>query len=138
MTEYVLFAPLLVLLMLATAEFGRAMMHYNALTKTLRDSVRFVAENAITNSTQVVNINATTRTQAQNLAVYGNTGGNGSPVLPGLAIADITVTGTLTGDVEVSALYDYQPIFASIPALVAGGSISTTFTFDAGVRMRAL
>lgn len=138
MVEYILCVPVLILLVLVVGELGRAMMQYNALTKACRDGVRYVAENALVGSTQVVTISNTVRTQTQNLVAFGNIVGAGTPRLPGLASANVTVTGTATADVIVSVSYDYDSIFGSIPNLVASGRTDTNLQFNAAVTMRAL
>ncbi|NKB99032.1 MAG: hypothetical protein GKR90_11155 [Pseudomonadales bacterium] len=78
MVEFVITVPVLLLLLFATLELSRAFMQYNALTKSVRDGVRFLASNAIGGSTGVININAQTQNQVANLVVYGNSAGSGA------------------------------------------------------------
>ena len=85
MVEFVIALPILLMLIVATAELGRAFVQYNALTKTLRDCARYVASRSLFGSTGTVVINATLQSQTKNLIVYGNIGGSGTPLLPSFA-----------------------------------------------------
>ncbi|MEO7775785.1 MAG: TadE/TadG family type IV pilus assembly protein, partial [Steroidobacteraceae bacterium] len=91
LVEFTLCVPVLLLVMCATAEVGRAFTHYSRLAHSVRDAVRHVAGLAIPNGTGVLNPSATTISQARNLAVFGNTAGTGTPVLPGLTVGQIIV-----------------------------------------------
>ncbi len=73
--EFIIVLPICLILIIATAEFGRVFMQYNTLTKSVRDGVRYVATNALVGSTGVVTINGAVQAQTQNLVVYGNTAG---------------------------------------------------------------
>ena len=140
MVEMTLITPVVLLLLVSTAELGRGFQQYNALTKSLRDSTRYAAEVATTSggSTGVVNINAADRTAIQNLVAYGNTAGTGPAILPGLNAGSVVVTGSTNGVVDVSVSYNYQPIFLSIPTFGFSADINPNFTFQANVTMRAL
>jgi Flp pilus assembly protein TadG len=138
--EYLIAAPVALMLIVATAEIGRGFMQYNALTKSLRDAARYAAEAATTSSgtTGVVSIGTTERQAVQNLTVFGNAVGSGSPILPGLSTGNVTVTGSATGDVDVAATYQFQPIFSGIPLFGNGPDITPNITFQVQVTMRAL
>lgn len=137
--EFVIVVPLCLMLVIATAEFGRAFLQYNALTIAVRDGVRHLAGRALQGSTGVVSISGGLQQETQNLVVYGNIWGAGSPVLPGLTPADVTVADAGGGNVSVAAAYPYNPIFGFIPRFNFGGSIAVTgITLQSGVTMRAL
>ena len=138
MTEFVIALPILLVLIVATAEFGRAFVQYNALTKTLRDGARYVASRSLLGSTGTVVINATLQSQSKNLIVYGNIAGSGTPLLPSFAPSQVTIAPGGAGTVVVSATYPYMPIFSWVPLLQSGSSASTSFSLQAAVRMRAL
>lgn len=135
--EFLIVLPILMMLIMATAEFGRAFVQYNALTKTLRDGARFVASRGLFGTTGVVVINPTLQAQTRNLVVYGNIAGNGSPLLPSFAPAHVSVSPGAPGTIVVSAVYPYTPIFASLP-LFQFGTETTFYSLQAAVRMRAL
>jgi Flp pilus assembly protein TadG len=137
MVEFVIVLPILLMLVLATAEFGRAFMQYSTLTKSIRDAGRYAAANALKGSTSVVQITAALSTATSNLVVYGNVAGTGTALLPGLTPGNVSLTSTTPGTVVVSATYAYAPIFSSLP-LFALGSLSTGHALSAAVTMRAL
>ena len=137
--EFIIVLPICLMLMMATAEFARAFLLYNTLTKAVQDGARHVAANAIQGSTGVVSVTGALQTQAQNLVVYGNTVGAGSPLLPGLAPGSVTAVNAGAGNITVSATYPYGSIFVFVPRFFYGASINVSaYTFQAAVTMRAL
>lgn len=137
--EFVITAPLLIFVMLATAEVGRAFVHYDTLSYSLRNSARFVTENALTGTSGVVGLSDAVVRQAQNLAVFGNVVGTGSRVLPNFQTTHVTVTGG-GGLVQVAATYPYQPMIGSVlPTFgFTAGSIPLSFGMSIVVTMRAV
>ena len=134
--EFALCAPILFLLMFATAELGRALFQYNTLVKAVRDGARYAAA-AATNSTRVVNITNQMRTATVNLVMTGTTAGTGTPLLEGMRAADVTVSNNGNGFVSVSATYVYQPMLgASLPVFGFGDGIDLSMTLSAAVIMR--
>lgn len=136
--EFAIVLPILLFMMLATAEFGRAFFQYNTLTKAVRDGARYAAANALAGSLGTLDVNAIT-TETQQLVVYGNAGGAGMALLPNLAPADVTVTNPSGDLVVVQASYTYTPIFA--PSLATFGlatSPNLGFAMQASVVMRAI
>ncbi len=137
--EFIIVLPICLILIMATAEFGRAFMQYNTLTKSIRDGVRYVAANALVGSTGVVSINGTVQVRAQNLVVYGNTAGTGSAILPGLTTGAVTVAGAGGGNVSLSVTYPYGSIFVFVPGYFYGGNTATNgYSLQAAITMRAL
>ena len=137
--EFVIVVPICLMLVIATAEFGRAFLQYNTLTLAVRDGVRHLAGRALLGSTGTIDISGGLQQETQNLVVYGNIWGAGSPVLPGLTRADVTVADAGGGNVSVAAAYPYNPIFGFIPRFSFGSSIAVTgITLRSGVTMRAL
>ena len=137
--EFVIVLPVCLMLIMATAEFGRAFMQYNVLTKGVRDGVRYAASQALQGSTGTVSISGGLETATRNLVVHGNTFGTGSPLLPGLAPGNVTVASAGGTDVVVTAAYPYNAIFGFVPDLILGGGTDTSgFMLQASVSMRAL
>ena len=137
--EFIIVLPICLIMIMATAEFGRAFLQYNTLTKSVRDGVRYVASNALVGSTGVVTINGTVQAQAQNLVVYGNTAGTGSAILPGLTTGAVTVASPGASNVSVSVAYPYGSIFVFVPGFFYGGNTATNgFSLQAAITMRAL
>jgi len=137
--EFTIVVALLIMLVMATAEFGRAFLQYNALSKAVRDAARYVAGRALVGSQGIVSVTPTMQTEAQNLVIYGNTFGAGAPLLPGLGPGDVTVIDAGGGNIRVSASYSYNPIFAFIPGFFYGGDTDVSgYTLPCAVTMRAL
>jgi hypothetical protein len=65
--------------------------------------------------------------------------GTGTPLLPGLTVANVTVTNAGAGFIAVSATYTYQPLLgAALPTFGPSGAITTSVPLTATVVMRAL
>ncbi|AIY42965.1 TadZ/CpaE-like protein [Collimonas arenae] len=125
MVEFALILPLLLLLTFVTTEFGRAIYQYNTITKSVRDAVRYLS----------LQTPGTHITEAQNLVVYGNIAGTGTPLALGLSTSNVltptwqtaganplinTVTVTVSG-------YKFIPLYSSVFGLAftdASGKIT--------------
>ena len=137
--ELAIALPVLLLLLVATAEVGRLLSQYDTLTKSVRDAARFLASNALGGTTGVVTITPQVQTQTQNLVVTGNINGSGSALLPGLAAGNVTVTAVDSTHVSVSAAYPYQPLLgATLPTFGIGSPISFSFPLTSTIVMRGL
>ena len=138
--------PFLLILMLATADLGRAFYQYNTLTKAVRDGVRYLSNNALLGSTGVMipidnPLWFELSSKTKNLMVYGNISGSGNPIIPDFTNA-IFVIFSQEGEhhVRVTATYKYVPILFpdSLPTFGIGDPISLDFTLKASTTMRAL
>ncbi len=137
--EYTIVVPICLMLVVATAEFGRAFWQYNTLTKAVRDGARHAAGHALQGSTGTVSISGSLSTETRNLVVYGRTIAAGSPLLPGLTTGQVSVTDAGAGTVAVTATYPYSPIFAFVPRFSFGSNVNTSsYTLQVAVTMRAL
>jgi Flp pilus assembly protein TadG len=135
--ELALIIPLLMLLTFITTEFGRAVYEYNTLTKAARDAVRYLSFQ--TPGTHI--------TQAQNLMVYGNLAGTGSPLARGLSLSNVPAgsccTWQTTGSnpamttvtVRVSN-YTFQPLLPSFLGLAFGDANGDIVFTDITATMR--
>jgi Flp pilus assembly protein TadG len=132
--------PLLLLLMLATAEFSRAYVQYTILANSVRNAARHLAGKALLNTMPVVSITPSLLAETRNLAVYGNEAGTGSPKLPGFSTAQVTASDAGNTNVLISAVYPYQPLIGpELPTFgLGGGPVSTVFNMQIDVTMRAL
>ena len=63
------------------------LIQYNTLNKAVRDGARYTVREAANGSTGTVLITNTVRTNTQNLVVTGTMAGTGTPLLPGLTVA---------------------------------------------------
>lgn len=140
--ETVIVLPILLLAFLATAELGRAMLHYNTLAKGVRDGGRYLATHALDDNTPLFDLTAAEETAAKNLARYGNIGGAGDLLLPNYADTHLNVYIPPAAPVEHVTLvadYPYQPmLFNTLPMFGFGNDISVQFTMRASITMRAL
>jgi Flp pilus assembly protein TadG len=151
MVEFVVTAPMLLLLLFGTVIFGEFLINYSTLNDGVRNAARYVA-GAASNGTDGTLVTGSTwstlAAQGKNLAVYGNVNGNVNgtgPLLPGLNVGEITVTpvpanapANLYNTIIVSAAYPYQSLFgASMPDFF-GGTIATNFTLSISTTMIAL
>lgn len=135
LVELAVVTPLMVLLFAGMSELGWALHQQDVLTRATRDGVRFAAGRAANPSVGVVAVDVTLATQTRNLVVFGNTGGTGEPLLPGLAPAMVTVTVPDATHVRVEADYPYQPLFSALPFM--SGAL-TGFQLRSSVVMTAL
>ena len=140
MVELTIVLPVILLLILGVTEIGRALIRYNALTKSVQDGARHAAAFAIRGSTGVVDIDAQLTSEVQNVVVYGNPDGTGSPILDGLVAGQVALTDIGGGEIRVDATYPYVPLFGTgIPTFGLGsGPLSLAFNMQAAVNMRAL
>jgi Flp pilus assembly protein TadG len=139
MVEFAITLPLLLLLLLAIAEFGRMLYHYNNLLQANRDAVRYLAGEAWNGNLGQVEIDPVVEAITKNLAVYGvPTPQPGNEVVPGLTTGEVTV-GTVGSDhVQVSTSYVFQPVIGSgLPALI-GDAIPLNISLVATTVMRGL
>ena len=139
LAEMALVTPILLLLMLATAEVTRAFVDHNTLTKAVRNGARYVAANAYQGTTGVVFVGVALRAETQNLVVYGNIAGTGVPVLPGLTPADITIIDIGANNVRISAAHTISGLLGPVLRSFHGGSdINMVHNLEATVTLRAL
>ena len=139
MVELAITLPLLLLLLLAIAEFGRMLYHYNNLLQANRDAVRYLAGEAWNGNLGQVVIDPVVEAITKNLAVYGvPLPQPGNEVVPGLTTGDVTV-GPVDGDhVQVRISYVFQPVIGnSLPALI-GDAIPLNFPLVTTTVMRGL
>jgi len=140
--EFTIVLPILLVLMLAVAEIGRAFLQFNTLTRAVRDSARYVSANALNGASQTIDVATTAAvySEAQDLVVYGHVGNTGTPLLPGLVPGDVTISNPAgTNDITVTVSYNYQPMLGPIlPGLFYGSDLAVTYPFQAQVTMKVL
>ena len=135
--ETVVVLPLLLIMILATAEFGHAFWDYSTLTKSVRDGARFAASQGVLGSTGVVVLTNQLRADVSNIVVYGNVNGTGTPVLDGFAASQVTLEAPGDGDIIVRAVYPYNAVFGIVPTIYSA-AVSAPINLSAAVRMRAI
>lgn len=144
MIEMVAVTPLLLLLLLAIGEMGKAFAQYNTLNKSVREAAREVARTALLGTTGNVSLTAERIAEGQNLVVYGTVApkadGTSQPRLPGLSVGHISVTDAGNNLVLIQADYPYTPVMGPVLKTFGYGSDVETsgVTLTASVLMRAL
>ncbi|SFP31008.1 TadE-like protein [Geopseudomonas sagittaria] len=139
MVEFAIALPLLLLLLLAIAEFGRMLYHYNNLLQANRDAVRYLAGKAWNSNLGQVEIGPVLEARTKNLAVYGAPAPRpGNEVVPGLTTVDVQVSTVGTEHVQVRISYMFRPVIGEgLPALL-GDAIPLSFPLVATTVMRGL
>jgi len=136
LVEVAIVIPILFVLFGAVAEFGRYFYEYTTAAKAARMGARFLASKNVNSGTDY-------ELQAQNLVVYGNIGGTGDPVLPGMTInnVDVQYAGATTGVPETVTVnivsYQHQSI-VNLGALLRNTALSTNVDVKPSVTMRFL
>ena len=129
--EFALVLPLLLLMAFGITEFGRAYYQYNTLSKAIRNGARYMSSHPYDNA----NITST-----QNMVVYGQSSGSGTPVLPGLTPSMIAVTpngGTSPYDainppqsVSVGVVnYPFSPLVPGVISVLKNATFSPQVVF---------
>ncbi|GAA0790879.1 TadE/TadG family type IV pilus assembly protein [Marinobacterium sediminicola] len=149
--EMTLVLPVLLLLLLATAEIGRMLYQYNTLTKAQRSGARLLAthlnygQQAVLNDCPtlddpVILLPDNLMARSRNLIVYGSELGGDEPVLPGLETADVSFCEVpALNEVQVHVRYDFSPmLFNSLPTFGLGDPVNIDFTLDSSISMRVL
>ena len=80
LVEFAIGATVFLTAMFAVLEFGRALWTHNALADAARRGARYATMHASADIGTV-----------QNVVVYGNEAGSGSPMLPNLTTANVSV-----------------------------------------------
>ena len=138
LAETAVVLPLIIFLVVLTAEVTNAFVDHNTLTKAVRNGARHVASNAIPGTTGVVLLQPQLVAEAQNLVVYGNVSGGGTAIISGLAIGDVQVQDLGGDNIAVIASYSYTGILGPVlPSFGFGADSSLTHTLSATVTMRA-
>lgn len=141
--EFIIVLPLLLLLLIATAEIGRALYQYNILAQAVRNGARYYAQcqNVYVGSSG--QLNSATAAAAKSHVVYGISNG-GTPVLPNFDTNNVTTSLTVAADddyITVVATYNFN-LLAGNPLNgvlgLFGGSISSPITLKYATSMRVI
>jgi Flp pilus assembly protein TadG len=139
MVETVIVAPLMLFLVLLTAEVTNAFVDHNTLSKATRNGARYLAANAALGTTGVVVLRPEVLTAARNLVVYGNVAGSGNAVLDGLTTANVQILDLGGNNVQLTASYGYSGLLGgTLPSFGFGGDTGLAMNLQATVSMRAL
>ncbi len=129
--EFMIVAPILLLMMFMVAELGRTLFEYNALSKAVRDGARYYSAHVFVDAAAV--------DKTQKLVTYGKTVVTGSdkPLLPGSLDSFSASLDSTHNWVTVSAQYTIPlPFLNGILGLF--GSSLPGIPVDATTTMRAI
>lgn len=110
LVELAIVLPVLLLLLVITAEFGRYFHTYTTLAKATRSGARYLT---------TASANGSDDGSARNLVVYGNTEGEGEPLVAGLSTTDVEIIregGNVDAGMPEKVTvridgYEYVPLF---------------------------
>ena len=141
MIEFAIALPLLLLLLLGVAEFGRMLFHYNTLLQASRDAARYAAGQAWNGTLGKVELSADLLAATKNVAVYGVPSATAgfSAAVPSLNTSHVTVQAAVADDryIEVHIAYPFQPVIELLPTFY-GENLPLSVTLNASVVMRVL
>jgi hypothetical protein len=134
--ELAIVLPILLVLFGAVAEFGRYFYEYTTAAKAARVGARYLVSKSVNSA---INYEA----QAKNLVVFGNIAGTGSPVLPGLSIANVDVqyiggTAGVPDMVKVSIVNYPHVSIVDLGKLLNNTALSTNVDVKPSITMRYL
>lgn len=139
--EATIVLPLILLLMLAIGEFGRALYQYSSLTQALRGGALALDRGG--KYYEDISSRADSENKVKNIVVYGNAAGTGDPLLTGLSKSDISFSAIYempadSGDfyVDISASYSWQPVFGKDFNTFVAGVISLDFPLNTSLTVR--
>ena len=107
--EFAIVLPVMLFLMLATAELGRAFYQYNTLSKAVQTGARY-ASRPLVKTSELTNLDAAFVQRIRNFVVYGNEAGAGTAVLDGFtAGSNVAISSSATDKtITIEASYDYN------------------------------
>jgi Flp pilus assembly protein TadG len=149
MIEMTIVAPVAILLAAGGVDFGWWVSTQATLEKSVRDAARYLGSLPASQACSTGTTGAVA--YAQNLAVYGNVTGTGSPLLPGWSVTNLGVGSgnpniafnpsscpepytlsqpdTSPFTITVSATYAYTPIFLGTFCYIFSSGCITIGTF---------
>lgn len=129
--EFAIALPLLLLLLLAIAEFGRMLYQYNILLQASRDAGRYVSGQAWDRTLGKIDLNSDLKSKTQNVALFS---------VPFTLAADSVVETTQVGSehVQVTITHTFRPLIGNgIPSFIGNG-VALNFPLVATTVMRVL
>ena len=132
LVELAIVLPILLVLLAASAEFGRFFYTYQTLAKATRAGARYLMTESAA---------GTSDDKAKNYVVYGNSTGTGTPVISGLSDANVRVVrsgGSSAFPERVTVRienYTYQPVF-DLGKLIGNPTFSLRVNVSPSTTMR--
>jgi Flp pilus assembly protein TadG len=111
LVEAAIAIPIVLLLLIPVAEIVRAFVQLSTLSHQTRSAVRYLAENAVSDTTGVPVLTADLIAKARNLVVYGSPDGGTTPAFPGLTTSEVmTPVITSEGNISLTVTHPYQSL----------------------------
>lgn len=136
MVEFTILLPLLLFLMIAIVEVGRAFYTYTELEKISRDAARYLSHVLIQDDLGSDSIPDDIKAKTVNLAVYGVTAGGTDSLLPSLTAEHVNVN-LIDDRIQIEIIYPFKPVVGNIPNLISN-SIDMNFNMTSSYTMRLL
>jgi Flp pilus assembly protein TadG len=122
LVELALVLPVVLMMVFGITELGRALFQLNSLAKAADGGVRYLSRSwaVLDENCQPTAGWSAAAAATANYVVFGNSGGQGQPRLPGLSAAGVTVTavyGEVAGSedpaciIQVEASVPFQGVF---------------------------
>ena len=135
--EFTIMLPLMLFLLLATAEVGRFIYTYNALTKNAEVGARFLSRHAM-DGLQTIQLSPAKLDELKNLVVYGDIDGGTSSSVDYLTINDVDVAVSDGVFLQINISLSYQPIFGNTLSIPGMGDLDLSIPMNTGIKMRAI
>lgn len=114
LVEFALIVPLMLLIVLITADLARALYRYNGVVKSVRNATRFLTTEAPDDPAAA--------DMARNLVVYGKVSAGGDPIDPELTADKIDIPPTsFTGSAP-------DPVIRTVTVTVSGYTLTPMLT----------
>lgn len=115
MVEFAIILPLLLMIFLGVAEFGRALLFKHRLSSAVESGARYAARATGAVNTSDCSASATSKwtdmvAATQQLVTYGGMAAVPPPLVPGLDEGDVTVTVSPRTVAELVALGETRPV----------------------------
>lgn len=135
--EFTIMLPLMLFLLMATAEVGRFIYTYNALTKSVESGARFLSRQVL-DGLQTIQLTGARSTELKNMVVYGNINGTGEPRVEYLTINDVSVAVSDGVFLQVNINLRYRPIFSNTLSIPGLDDLDLSIPMNTGIKMRAI
>src|SRR5690348_17158120 len=125
--EFALATGILLPAFVGTFQFGYTFYIYDNINTAVRGGARYASMQSYDSATSTPS--TAFATAVKNMVVYGNSGGTGDPVAPGLTVSNVQVLAVMKGSIPSSITvqitgYKIDAVFTSF---TFNGKPSTTF-----------
>jgi len=133
MVEFAIGSGVLVAAFTGSFQFGYTFYRYNNLVAAVNAGARYASVAPFDSDTSNSCSASTAFTTAvKNMVVFGNPAGGTTPVMPGLAVGNVTLTPTCTNNIpsKVTVNIDNYSIDAVFATMVCNGKPRVSFPYQ--------